>query len=135
MWAGFYSARAANRYNRQVASTTIAFGLLLTALGLVGYFLSPISVTALIPAFFGIILLVLGFLARADSMRKHAMHAAAAVGLVGFIGAVLSLLRGPLEARSALANAAQISMALIMGVFVALCVKSFRDARRARAGR
>jgi hypothetical protein len=115
-----------------MASTTIAVGLLLTALGLIGYFLSPISVTALIPAFFGIILLVLGFLARADSMRKHAMHAAGAVGLIGFVGAIMSLLRGPLEARSALANVSQISMAVITAVFVALCVKSFRDARRAR---
>ena len=118
-----------------MASTTIVVGLLLTALGLIGYLVSAISVTALIPAFFGIILLVLGFLARADSMRKHAMHAAAAVGLIGFVGAVMSLLRGPLEARSALANVSQISMAIITAVFVALCVKSFRDARRARAAR
>jgi hypothetical protein len=116
-----------------MAATTITVGLILTAIGLIGYFLSSISVTALIPAFFGIILLVLGFLARADNLRKHAMHAAAAVGLIGFVGAVMSLLRGPLEARSALANVSQISMAVITAVFVALCVKSFRDARRARS--
>ena len=126
-------SRRINQYNRRVALTTIIVGLLLTALGFVGYFLTQVSVTALIPAFFGIVLLVLGFLARAEPMRKHAMHAASAVGLIGFIGALLSLLRGPLEARPALANISQIAMAVITAVFVVLCVKSFRDARRARA--
>jgi O-antigen/teichoic acid export membrane protein len=116
-----------------MASTTIVFGLLLTILGVVGYFLSgAVSVTALIPAFFGIVLMALGFLARAESMRKHSMHAAAAVGLIGFIGALMSLLRAPMETRSAIANFSQIAMALLTALFVVLCVKSFRDARRAR---
>src|SRR5688572_32328469 len=76
-----------------MAHTTIVFGLLLTGLGLVGYFLAGgVSVTALIPAFFGIVLLALGFLARSEPMRKHAMHAAAAVALIGFLGALMSLL-------------------------------------------
>jgi hypothetical protein len=118
-----------------VAFATIVVGLLLTALGFFSYFLTQVSVTALIPAFFGIVLLVLGFLARAEPMRKHAMHAASAVGLIGFIGALMSLLRGPMEARPALANISQIAMAVITGVFVLLCIKSFRDARRARAAR
>jgi|SRR5688572_2596701 len=117
-----------------MASTTIVFGLVLTALGLAGYLLTGgVSVTALIPAFFGIVLLVLGFLARAEAMRKHAMHAAAAVGLIGFIGALMSLLRAPMETRSAMANVSQITMLLLTGVFVILCVNSFRAARRARA--
>src|SRR5688572_14449542 len=117
-----------------MASTTIVFGLVLTALGLAGYLLTGgVSVTALIPAFFGIVLLVLGFLARAEAMRKHAMHAAAAVGLIGFIGALMSLLRAPFETRSALANFSQMAMAVLTAVFVVLCIKSFRDARRARA--
>lgn len=117
-----------------MASTTIVFGLLLVVLGLAGYFLSgAASPTALIPAFFGIVLLVLGFVARAENLRKHAMHAAAAVALIGFVGALASLLRAPMETRSAIANFSQIAMALLTAVFVALCVKSFRDARRARA--
>jgi hypothetical protein len=117
-----------------MASTTIVFGLLLTILGLAGYFLTGgVSITALIPAFFGVVLLVLGFLARAENMRKHAMHAAAAVGLIGLLGALSSLLRAPMETRSAMANFSQIAMVILTAVFVALCVKSFRDARRARA--
>jgi uncharacterized membrane protein len=117
-----------------MAYTTIVFGLLLTALGLAGYLLGgAASVTALIPAFFGIVLLVLGFLARAEALRKHAMHAAAVVALLGFAGALMSLLRAPLETRSALANFSQVTMALLTAVFIVLCIKSFRDARRARA--
>lgn len=117
-----------------MASTTIVFGLLLTILGLAGYFLTGgISMTALIPAFFGVVLLALGFLARAENMRKHAMHAAAAVGLIGLLGALASLLRAPMATRSAMANVSQIAMVILSAVFVALCVKSFREARRARA--
>jgi hypothetical protein len=115
-----------------MASTTIVFGLLLTALGLAGYFLTGTSVTALIPAFFGVILLVLGLLARSDSIRKHAMHAAAAVALIGCLGALFSLFRAPLATRPALAVFSQAAMAVLTAAFVALCVRSFRAARRAR---
>ena len=48
-----------------MSPTTIVFGMLLTLLGLVGYFLTGASSpTALIPAIFGVLLLVLGFLAH-----------------------------------------------------------------------
>src|SRR5688572_11422375 len=117
-----------------MAYTTIVFGLVLTALGLAGYLLAGgVSVTALIPAFFGIVLLVLGVLARSEALRKHAMHAAAAVALIGFVGAFMSLLRAPFATRSALANFSQVAMALLTAVFVWMCVRSFRAARRARA--
>ena len=115
-----------------MASTTIVFGLLLTLIGLCGYFLTGTSsFTALIPAAFGLLLLSLGFIARSEGARKHAMHAAAAVALVGFIGALIPLLRTPSGVRSAVAVASQVSMVLLTGVFVVLCVRSFRAARRA----
>src|SRR5262245_24065867 len=79
-----------------MASTTIVFGLLLTLLGLAGYFLTGTSsLTALIPAIFGVPLLLLGFVARSEHSRKHAMHVAALLGTIGFIGALMSLLRTP----------------------------------------
>lgn len=116
-----------------MASTTILFGTLLTLIGLAGYFLTGTSsFTALIPAIFGLLLIVLGFVARNEAARKHAMHAAAAVGTVGFIGALMSLLRTPTGVRSALALGSQVAMLVLTGIFVALCVKSFIDARRAR---
>lgn len=116
-----------------MAATAIVFGLLLTLLGFVGYFLTGTSsFTALIPAAFGLLLVVLGFIARAEAARKHAMHAAAAVALVGFLGALMSLLRTPTGVRSAVALASQVTMLLLTGIFVVLCVRSFIAARRAR---
>ena len=77
-----------------MSPTTIVFGMLLTLLGLAGYFLTGASSpTALIPAIFGVLLLVLGFLAHFEAARKHAMHAAATVALVGCGGALFSLMR------------------------------------------
>ena len=119
-----------------MASTTILFGVLLTLLGLGGYFLTGASsVTALIPAIFGVPLLVLGFLARSEPARKHAMHAAAAVALVGCAGALFSLVRTPAAPRVAMAVFSQAAMAVLTAVFVGLCVKSFIDVRRARTGK
>ena len=117
-----------------MASTTIVFGVLLTLLGIGGYVLAGgVSPTALIPAFFGLPLVVLGFLARSESIRKHAMHAAAALALVGWAGAVFSLMRTPAGPRSAIAVFSQSAMVVLTAIFVALCVRSFIAARRARA--
>ena len=119
-----------------MASTTMVFGVLLTLLGLAGYFLTGTSsFTALIPAIFGLLLLGLGFLARSEPIRKHAMHAAATVALVGCVGALIPLLRTPVGPRSPIAVFSQVAMVVLTAVFVALCVKSFKDARRARTGK
>ena len=117
-----------------MASTTIIFGLLLTLLGFLGYFLTGTSsITALIPAAFGIVLVALGFLARSDALRKHAMHAAAAVALLGMVGALIPLIRTPAGVRPAMAVYSQVAMVILTGLFVALCVRSFIAARRARS--
>ena len=116
-----------------MASTTIVFGLVLTVIGFAGYFLTGTSsFTALIPAVFGLLLVVLGFLARSEASRKHAMHAAATVALVGFLGALMSLLRTPAGVRSAAAVYSQLAMIVLTGLFIVLCVRSFIAARRAR---
>jgi uncharacterized membrane protein len=116
-----------------MASTTIVFGALLALLGVVGYVLcGAASTTALIPAFFGLPLTVLGFLARSESMRKHAMHGAATLALVGCAGALFSLMRTPTGPRSPVAVFSQAAMVLLTAAFVAMCVRSFKEARRAR---
>jgi hypothetical protein len=122
-----------------VANTTILIGAVLIALGLVGWFGSGgASVTALIPAFFGVVLLLLGVVARKEQYRKHAMHAAVIVGLLGFLGSARGLVQLPAliagaEVARPAAVIAQSIMAVLTGIFVALCVKSFIDARRNRA--
>jgi hypothetical protein len=60
------------------------------------------------------------------------MHAAAAVALVGCVGALFSLLRSPLATRPAIAVFSQAAMVVLTALFVGLCVRSFISARRAR---
>jgi hypothetical protein len=112
------------------------FGVLLTLLGGVGYVLTgAVSPTALIPTWFGLPLVALGYLSRSEAMRKHAMHAAATIGLVGCGGALFSLIRTPAGPSSSMATFSQAATVLLTAAFVGLCVKSFRDARRARTAR
>jgi O-antigen/teichoic acid export membrane protein len=116
-----------------MSSTTILFGVLLIVLGGAGYFLTGgLIPTALIPVWFGLPLVALGYVARSEAMRKHAMHAAATLALIGCGGALFSLMRPPAEARSEIAPFLQAAMVLLTGAFVGLCVKSFIDIRRAR---
>jgi hypothetical protein len=125
-----------------MARTTIFFSIVLIALGLYGYFGSPDaepSKTALIPAAFGILLLIPGLIALNDRFRMHAMHAAAAVGLLGLVmaGGRGGMKIGSLFSDDPNVNKRPIMMVLAMAavclVFVGLCVKSFIDARRRQA--
>jgi len=119
-----------------LANKTIGIGVALILLGLIGYFATGArSLTALIPAFFGAALAALGRLSREGKRRKLVMHIAVIVGLLGFAGSVpgvwklIRMLGGAEIARPA-AAVSQSIMAALTGVFVALCVKSFIDARR-----
>jgi hypothetical protein len=122
-----------------LTATTIAFGLVLIALGVIGYAGSGgASVTALIPAIFGVVLAALGVLARNEAMRKHAMHGAVLVGLLGFLGSARGLLSLPAlmsggEIARPTAVIAQSVMAILMLLFVGLCVRSFINARVRRS--
>ena len=140
----------------------LLFSVLLIGLGLVGYlvigpesskpasdstatYTDPVesssgkrSVTALIPAFVGILLGICGAIGLNDNLRKHAMHAAAVVGL---LGALAGLGRGGMSLAKLLAGDATVNqrslifvllMAALCVVFVGLCIQSFRNARKKR---
>jgi len=122
-------------------STSIIFGFLLILLGVFGYGYGTMngnaSLTALIPAIFGVLLIAFGTAARSrENLRKHLMHGAVLVGLLGFLATASSFLKIPaLSAGTAERPAAvitQMAMAVICLAFVILCVKSFIDARRNR---
>lgn len=121
-----------------MARATIGFGVALIALGVVGYVgTEAVSITALIPAVFGAVLVVLGWVALNERSRKHAMHLAAAVALVGFVGAAPGLMglwnvMAGAEVQRPAAVLSQSVMAILMAVFVGLCVRSFVEARRSR---
>ena len=122
-----------------MATTTIGFGVVLIVLGLGGYFGSDmVSPTALIPAAFGILLVIFGATARDEKRRKMAMHIAVTIGLLGLLGTVSGLFALPtlLSGGTVERPGAVISksiMAVLMAIYVGMCVKSFIDARRKRA--
>ena len=139
-----------------MAKITLIFAALLILLGAIGYFGEPgakekesassasevsappkRSVTALIPAFAGILLLICGGLAFDESRRMHAMHGAVLVGLLGFLAAAGRGTMGLVKLMSdADVNRRSLLfvwlMAILCAVFVAMCVRSFIEARKRR---
>lgn len=121
---------------------TITIGSLLTALGVGAYLILAVSTggsasfTALIPAFFGIPILVLGSVARNDSLRVHAMHAVSVLALLGFLlpAGRLAMLLARGGELSLIGTGSLVLMAILCGALLLLCVKSFVYARKARAG-
>ena len=108
---------------------TVAVGVLLLAQGLGFYFAADSrSVTALIPAFVGLPILVLGAIAMQPAARKHAMHAAAALAALGLAAAIGRMATAGLSVS--LAGISVMILALITGGYVIVCAKSFVDARR-----
>lgn len=118
---------------------TLLFGALMVLVGLVGYFGQPAehaSKTALIPAGFGLAFLLAGAVALQPSLRKHAMHAAAVLGLLCFLGGFSGLMKLPTllsggELERPRAVVSQSILSFLGLVFVILCVRSFIAARRA----
>ncbi len=118
-------------------TTAIVSGVLLILVGIIGYVFSIVdgntSLTALIPAAFGLLLLILGFLAKSnENLRKHLMHAAVLVGLLGFIIPTGRLVSQMSKITVSLAVLSQAAMALICLFFVILSIQSFVNARRNR---
>lgn len=118
-------------------TTTIALGAALIILGFAGYGLTgAASLTALIPAAFGLLLVLAGLLARNERWRMHAMHAAVVVALLGFLGSVRGVMGiGTVFDGTAVRPAAVVSqtiMALLTLGYIVIAVRSFVQARRAR---
>ena len=116
---------------------TVVFSLIYIALGLGGYFLTgAVHTTALIPAIIGVVLLVLGLLGSKEKLRMHVMHAALLIGLLALLGTASSLLKLPaaFDGTAARPEAvfAQAATAVLSVVYLALGVRSFIAARRAR---
>ncbi|MCZ8130612.1 MAG: hypothetical protein O9284_04860 [Steroidobacteraceae bacterium] len=110
---------------------TLVFAVLLIALG-VGAFVGSGSRTALLPAYAGGVLALLGGLALAfEGARRHLMHVAAVVALLGALAPAATL--GIRAAQmSPLALTVNVGMLALCGGLLALMVRSFVTARRAR---
>lgn len=117
----------------------IKTALVLFAIGLIGYIYSVTqgkpAMTAFIPAFFGIPILLSSLLAKNEAKRKLGMHLAAVFALVGFalpfVMIVGKLVRGALEMR--LSTFSMSAMCIVCLIFLIQCIQSFKAARRAQA--
>ncbi len=123
---------------------TIVFGLLLCALSaLVLLLKQEFKVgTWLIPSVVGLPLIVLGLVASQNAAaKKHVMHAAVTLALVGGLVALVQGIRqltGMLfQGKEILPLAAGMiwAMTALCFAFVGLCVKSFIAARKEREGK
>jgi hypothetical protein len=109
---------------------TLLFSALLIGLGLYGYYApEKQSPTALIPAAFGILLGISGLVALIPKARKHAMHGAVMVGLLG-TSSLFMAMKNFGKPEKAFAVNMQIIMGVLCIVFVVLCVNSFIQARK-----
>jgi hypothetical protein len=123
--------------------TSIAVGGLLAALGIgfyggIGLLQSKVpSITALIPAFIGTPILLLGLVAlKKDSFRMHAMHVVSLLAFLGF-GLPVGRLGMQIAKGAELKITTVLSLvltALLCGGLFGVCLKSFIDARRSRQG-
>jgi hypothetical protein len=118
---------------------TVLAGVLLVVLGAGAYVGSGFeSPTAALPAVLGIPVAVLGRLAAEERRRATAMHAAAILTLVGFLGGLQGVVQLPEllaggDVERPLAAAVQSIMTVICAVHLVFAVQSFRAARQAPA--
>lgn len=120
---------------------TILFALDLIITGIVGFVVTGKEhFTALIPSAIGLLLLVLGFLAFNSKLRKHVMHAAAMVAILGFLATISGgltelpkLLSGNItDLVKPASTISKLITNLLMLHFIVICVISFIEVRMAR---
>ena len=116
-----------------MARVAIVVGGLLFGLGLGSYYASDqnrwFSIICSIP---GVALFGLGLAALKDSFRRHALHAACVVALLGFVLTVFGLVELVRTVLAQPQHLMQSAMAVLCAVFVGLSVKSFLAARFGR---
>lgn len=122
-----------------MTSVSIIIGVLLILTGIAGYVhgstTGAASVTALIPAAFGALLALFGLIGAAkEGLRKHLMHAAVAVALLGFIFPTARIVSRISTLEMTPAVISQIVTAVLCLLFVLLGIRSFIAARRERNG-
>jgi hypothetical protein len=120
---------------------TVWIAVILIILGTGGFLLTGTqSITALIPAVFGLLLLICSLIAGKETRQKLAMHIAQGIALLGLLGSVSGLIKllmylmgsGVLERPSAVV--AQSIMALLCLIYLIFGIRSFIAARRSAAG-
>jgi hypothetical protein len=117
-------------------NTTLIYALTMLLIGGGGYFLTgAASITALIPAFFALPMFVVWALYDRENLRKHLMHAALLLAMLGIGGsasaipkAFVLLSGGEVERPAAVISRSLMAVASIG--FLAAGIRSFIAARR-----
>jgi hypothetical protein len=112
---------------------SVIFGILLSILGLYGYYgMGMGSITALIPVFIGVPIIILGVLAFDENKIKNSMHAASVLVLLGLIGSAYRLIQKIIIGNMDDSSIILIIMIAICAIFLMLAINSFIEARKAR---
>ena len=118
-----------------VMKLTYIAGGVLVVVGVISYIASgAASLTALIPSGLGVLLLAAAVVARNDRIRRHVMHVAMLIALVGIVATLGNTLRlGEVFAGTAERPLAVIASALTfltLVVYLGFGIASFVQARR-----
>ena len=119
-----------------MSKITLFVGLALIAVGAFFYLTAETkAVTALIPAFIGLPVAILGAVAAVkstESVRKHTAHVAVMLTLIGALGGIAMGLKNMGTEGKERAVMAQFIMGAICVAHVVMSVRSFIAARKAR---
>jgi hypothetical protein len=117
---------------------TFAIGGILTVVGIVAYVVTgAASVTALIPTFVGLLLLVCAVLARRPTLHRHSIQAALVIAVLGAAGSLMNVVKlGDVFAGTAQRPSAVVVstiMFVLLVLYIIMGVRSFIAARRSPA--
>jgi hypothetical protein len=110
-----------------MTSLSLITGIALVTIGVIAYAVTGgASVTALIPALLGVLIGGAGIAANCKpELRRHLLHGAMAVALLGALGSLRGFALLP-----SVAGIAQVATLLVCATFVVAGVRSFIAARR-----
>lgn len=110
-----------------MTSFALLTGIALVAVGVISFAITGgASATALLPAVLGVLIGGAGAVAnRKPELRRHLLHGAMAVALVGALGSLRGFAQLP-----EIAGVAQVATLLVCAAFVVAGVRSFIAARR-----
>ena len=119
--------------NQSMPKLTIIVGSLLILEGILFYFGTGMtSFTSLIPSFFGLPLVLVGYMAQIQPEKNHFwMHIAVSFGLLTFLGGGMAI-KGVIDSDFSASTLAQLIMLAVGGTYTYSCVQSFIHTRKSR---
>ncbi len=114
-----------------MSKTSLLFGILLVALGVVFYYVTGAEhPSALAPSALGLLIFGCGLLAMKGSLRKKAAHVGALLGFLGAAGGFGMAIPKFMAKDAGAAALEQFLMGVVCVVYLWFCVRSFIAARK-----